>query len=628
MKKLTFVFLFLIIQVSAFSVETKFISSKGFQNIWLWQLSNTSVLDKEYISLPNQTTQRYSTPHLLWSAEKINNNFYFGTGESAAIIKLSPNNSEEIIYSNANQSLVGGIKPYKNGILAGVSPDSQLIYLDNNNKIVTNISLSNNYIWDIVSTGTDSAYILTGMSAAVYEFKNDILSSPITLSNEEHLIKGLYIDKTLWVLGENGLYQLSNNNFIAIASFNGTASGFTYKNNKFYITLSDSSKNIEDPKKDKIQSSLISVNKNGVTETLFATEGFYFTGIGNFKDFIVVGGDQFGFYAFYDLVTKKTEFANLGVGKIIDIFDDNGKLLLLTSDASGLWQIEDQLASEGSFISEVYDTGNVSQWGEFIANISTPPNTSISFFIQSGVTKDTSLWDNWQPISNGQKITVKDARFIRYKAILKSNNKAKPYVYDINFAYAQHNISPIINNLSIVQSNKNSVLAWNAFDPNNDQMEYDIYLAEDGLQKIKITPTPIPSTNFIINQDLFPSGYKRITVVASDKPSNTSSSYLTAEYNSIPILFDNEGPMIEKINVDKKRKKVSVSVTDNLSYIKGFVAIINGTEELFILPVDKMFDNKTENFVFDIPLEETTFLQISVIDSLNNISSKGLTIIP
>ncbi|MGL4561510.1 MAG: hypothetical protein ACRCV0_04395 [Brevinema sp.] len=628
MKTNLLLLLFVLNPLFIFSVETKFIHSKHFENVWLWQLSNTSVQPQSYISLPNETKQLFTTSELLWSAEKINNTFYLGTGEGAKIIKLSKNYQEETIYSNANKSLIGAIKPFGDGILAGVSPESELVQFDNNHQIITNISISNTYIWDIVPHSKTSAYILTGTPAEIYQFSSNTLEHIISLSNEEHLIRGLYEDGSLWVLGETALYNIKDKKATAIASFDGTASGIVYQDKKFYIVLSESIKNIEDPKTEIVQSHLISVTMNGIVEKLFSTQGFYFTGIGVFKDYVVVGGDQFGFYAMYDRITKKTELANLGMGKIIDIFNENNQLVLLTSDQSGLWSIENKLASEGSFISEVYDTGNISSWGKFDSSISTPPNTSISFFVQSGVTKDTSLWADWQPVTIGATIPVQNARFIRFKATLTSDNKAKPYIYEIKFPYTQQNLSPVIENVSIVQSNKDTMLSWTANDPNNDTLEYDVYLADDGMQKIKITTQPIQGTNFLIMNERFPSGYKRITLVASDKPSNATKTALTSEYHSIPILIDNESPIIADIRINKKNKTGSVRVIDQLSVLKQVIVIFNGTKQVSLLPNDGIFDSKEEEFNFEIPLEETTFVQINAVDTAQNIATKGITVIP
>ncbi|MGL4394165.1 MAG: hypothetical protein ACRCS8_02970 [Brevinema sp.] len=629
MKKNWIYALLLLSPISLFSVETKFIHSKNFENIWLWQLSNTSVQPEQYISLPNESQNLLRSKDLFWTAEKINNQFYIGTGESAKILKISANFSkQEEIYSNPDKTLVGAIKSFENGLLVGLSPESELVQFNQNHQVITNIALSNTYIWDIVPTSKTHAYVLAGMPAEIYEYSGKTLTHVLSLSNEEHLIHGIYQGGSLWVLGETALYEVKNNKAIAIASFDGTASSFIYHKNKFYVIMSENIKNPEDPKSDIVNSTLLSVSKDGVVERLYVTKGFYFTGIGAQKDHIVMGGDQFGFYARYDLVTKKTELASLGAGKIIEIFNHNNNLLFMTADESGFWTVGNVLAREGSFISEVYDTGNASSWGRFQANISTPPNTEIKFFIQSGVTKDPDLWRDWQEVKIGQNIPTPKARFIRYKAVLTSDTKAKPYVYEVKFPYTQQNLAPIFDNVTITQSNRDTLVGWVARDPNNDILEFDIYLAEDGMDKIKITPKPVQGTNFLIMNEMFPSGYKRITLVASDKPSNTPKDALTTEYHSIPVLIDSEGPRINPITINKRSKKASVSATDEFSIIKQMLVVIDGADPISILPKDGIFDDTREEFEFDVPVNKTTFIQVHITDAAGNTSTRGTTITP
>ncbi|MGL5956726.1 MAG: hypothetical protein ACRC0X_09075, partial [Brevinema sp.] len=447
---------------------------------------------------------------------------------------------------------------------------------------------------------------------------------------EDHLLEGIYVGNTLWVLGEKGLYKKDQDRFIAIASFQGNASSFVYTNDTFYIihTLTIEASNNQ---QEQIISKLSSVSaQTGLIEELYSLQRFYFTSINIFDKQIILGADQFGLYAFYDLVTQTSYYSSLGEGKILEIFPKNQELVLLTSDTSALWSIDRALSTEGSFVSEVYDATHTAVWGNFNAQISTPPNTRVQFFVQGGVTPNPKYWSDWVSITNMQQVPIPATRYIRYKAILTSDQKAIPYVHSVAFPFTQLNIKPVIDSTKIEQKSNNITFSWTASDANKDLLEYDIFLAEDGLPKIKINQQPLQETNFIFPKEMYPSGYKKITLVANDRPSNSDQTTLTTEYNSLPIMFDGEVPMISDFKVTKTAKNalIEVIVEDQHSIIKEAGYIINGNQTIRLIPTDGIFDSQTESFTFEIPLEEPVFIQLYTVDVALNKSVKGMTVLP
>lgn len=631
MKKILSLLLFMGIATTSFGTETKFITDNTFSDLWLWQLSNTTVTQEKGISLSQKTTKNFQTPHLLWTGGYINNSLYLGTAEASKILKLDENFKETEIFSSTNHSIVSSIIAENDGILFGASPESTLYHLDKNYSIISNTSLSNSYIWDIVPNPKGGYYILTGLDAEVYEYNDFTLSEAITIDVEEHLLQGLYVNDTLWILGEKALYKKQDDRFIAVALLEGTASAFTYTNDTFYVVHSITRE--EDPttgQTEQIISKLTGISLSGAVETLYELNGFYFTSVGVFDKSIIIGADQFGLYAVYDLVTEKSHFSGLGEGKILELFTLNDSLMLLTSDSSALWTMEDSISPTGSFTSEVYDTGRIASWGTFFTKVSTPPKTSVQFFVQSGVTKDPDYWEDWKEITSNQKITTPTARYIRYKATLTSDGDALPYVEEVSFPYTQLNIKPSINVVTVESSGQNIVLNWIASDPNKDTLEYDVYLAEDGLPKIKINIKKLAGTNFTFNKNSYPTGYKKFTIVASDRPSNSDATALTNDYTSIPIMFDSEVPIISDLIINKSAKLVTIkfSVSDAHSIIKNVSYIINGTKTIKLAPIDGIFDSMKEDFTFSIPLNEALFLQINASDNSSNNSAKGVTLLP
>lgn len=630
--KILFLVTLLISQLT-FATETKFISDQGFNKVWLWQLSNSTVNQEKGLSLSSQSTKLYTNSQLIWTGKYINNDFYIGTAETASVIKLNPSYEEEqTIFTSSNHALISAIVPDKNGLLIAASPESTLYHLDNTYKQISNTSLSNTYIWDIIPNPTGGFDILTGLKAEVYTYNNYVLSKPLTIETEEHLLKGMYVNNTLWILGEKGLYKKQNDKLIAVTTFQGDASGFVYTNNSFYVlhTITVEA-NPANNQVEQITSKLSRVSADtGLIEELYSLQGSYFTSIHLHNKKVFIGADQYGLYISYDLVTKKNYYASLGAGKILEIFSKGQELQMLTSDSSALWSLSHNIATEGKFVSEVYDAGNVATWGKFTAQVSTPPNTSIQFFVQHGVTSNPNYWGEWIAITNNQKLPISPTRYMRYKATIKSDGKKAPYIHSIKFPYTELNIAPTITSTKIEPKENSIHFSWTAIDANMDSLEYNIWLASDGLPSVKLTEKPITDTNFIFSQQLLPAGTKKITLIASDRPSNSDQTQLTAEFSSLPIMFDGEIPLISTININKKEKTalVSFSAQDAHSTIKEAFYTINGHTRVNIIPTDGIFDSQNENFSFEVPNKEVSFIQITIIDQASNKATKGTTLLP
>ncbi len=607
--------------------STTFITENGFKSVWLWQLSNTSVTEDKGITLSYQNTNYYKSPDTLWIGKNINNQIYLGTAETATIYQLDQNYQPTEIFTSSNHSLISAIVPDNNGLLVAVSPESCLVHLDNAHQVISNTPVPNTYIWDVIPNPKGGFDILTGLSADVYTYHNYELSSPITIKTEDHLLKGLYVGDTLWVLGERGLYKKNNDQFIAVAMIEGDASSFVYTNGTFYIAHTVTiEKNSANNQQEQYVSKLSSVSAStGLVQEIYSASGFYFTSIHIFDKQIILGADQF--YVIYDLVTKKSLFSGLGESKVLELFTRGQELIAITS--SSLWGINKSQSSEGAFVSEVYDAGNTAIWGAFVAQMSTPANTSVKFFVQGGVTKDPEYWSDWVALTNNQKIPIPSARYLRYKAVLSTTDaKALPYVHTVKFPYTQLNLPPVINSTRISLEDRNLVFSWSASDANQDSLEYTIYLAEDGMPKIKLGVQT--NTNFTFPLSSYPSGTKNITLVVSDRPSNSDQTALTSEFTSLPVMFDGEVPIISDIAVTKQgdTAKISFSVTDQHSIITSVNYILDGKTTVKLIPNDGIFDSLKEDFSFEIPLTEATFLQISVRDASNNRATKGTTLLP
>ena len=609
------------------AVETRTISESGYQNLWLWQLSNTSLVDKEGIALAKESSKTFSTPSLLWTSSLIGGNMYYGAADTARIF-TAQNNVENTIYSNTNKTLISVIAPAQNGFVAASGPDAEFLVFTAGGALTTNIALSNTYVWDVALRPDNGFDVLASLPAQIYTYTNGVLSETTSFPEEEHLIRGQYINTTLWILSEKALYKKEGDKITAVAAFTGTAAGFVYHNDRFYIIQSVTTPPKNPSEKEQISSSLLSVSTNGLTEELLSLNGFFFTAINADKNTVYVGGNQYGLTVAYDIPSRNAQYSSLGTGKVLSIRPQGDNLVMLTADESALWTLYNRPATSGEFISEVYDTQVTSQWGVFTANASILPGTSVQYYVQTGVVPNTDYWSDWVVAVPGSKITAPEGRYVRYRAVLNSSQGRSPVVYGISFPYTQKNIAPKMDRISAERRPGTVYVSWVANDPNKDVLTYDIFLHEIGRERIKINGEPLTSSNYTFLNEQFPSGRKRVTVVASDLQSNAPETALTTELSTLPIVFDSEAPVIGDFTVERnvadKTAVVSFTATDTYSPIQIASYLINGRNPKNIRPTDEIFDSLTENFRIRVPLG--IYLQFQVTDTAGNTASKGLYI--
>ncbi|MGL5255175.1 MAG: hypothetical protein ACRC9L_09320 [Brevinema sp.] len=609
------------------AVETRTISESGYQNLWLWQLSNTSLVNREGIALANESSKVFSTPSLLWTSSIIGGTMYYGAADTARIFMVE-NNTENTIYSNTNKTLISIIAPSQNGFVAASGPDAEFLVFSSGGALTTNIGLSNTYIWDVALRPDNGFDVLASLPAQIYTYTNGQLSETTSFPEEDHLLRGQYINTTLWILSEKALYKKEGSKITAVAAFNGTAASFVYHDNKFYVIQSVTTPPKNSSEKEQVVSSLISVTPEGLTEELLSLQGFFFTAVNADNNTVYIGGNQYGLTISYDIPSRNSHFSSLGTGKVLSIRPQGDNLMMLTADESALWTLYNRPAVKGEFISEVYDTQVTSQWGEFTASASILPGTSVQYYVQTGVIPNTDYWSDWVPVAPGSKIGAPEGRYIRYRAVLNSSQGRSPVVYGISFPYTQRNLAPKMERISAERRPGTVLVTWAASDPNRDTLSYDIFMHEIGRERVKINGEPLTATNYTFYNEQFPSGKKRITVVASDIQSNAPETALKAELTTLPITFDSEAPVIGDFKIERnvadKTAVVSFTATDGYSPIQVVSYLINGRNPKNIRPIDEIFDSLTESFRIRVPFG--IYLQFQVTDTAGNTASKGIYI--
>jgi hypothetical protein len=378
-----------------------------------------------------------------------------------------------------------------------------------------------------------------------------------------------------------------------------------------------------------------------------------------YKGTIILCGEETNgkFYAGEGEDGQIGEFHKNNFSIVADI--DESKVTTLKNIDRDLWMgsgypakiykfTNDKLES-GEYISSVFKGGVSAIWG----NLEYEGEGNIDIFIRGGKKKEVdSSWSEWKKI--GRKITIEEP-FFQWKALLKEDNA---YLKKVRVSYGKENSFPEIKKVGVLpprigtgQADENGAIMgsippeekerlkrmgfyipedaymipegvraiyWEAADPDNDRLLFDIFVSRDSKSWDKIKDN-LRSNSYSLNISAYPDGTYYIKIIARDDLDRTDP--LKSE-KTTSFLVDQTPPVVKGIEKKKIGDSVIVSgtVTDDLSSI---ISVLYSTAETKNLQwkraraVDDLFDEKKEDFVFKVHSKEK-YGAIRVVDRSSN----------
>jgi hypothetical protein len=190
---------------------------------------------------------------------------------------------------------------------------------------------------------------------------------------------------------------------------------------------------------------------------------------------------------------EKSEIARLDHGQILCMLRrQDGSIILGASDPGKLYVLQDRYATRGTVVSEVLDAKLISKWGSLTWRSDTPAGTKLSVAVRSGnVAEPDDTWSDWsaeQSEPPKDAITAPAARYLQYRITLHSETgQVSPALYSIAIRYATSNQAPEITSLEVpdlettnLENPKRLKFKWNAVDPNEDELTFNLYIRKDG----------------------------------------------------------------------------------------------------------------------------------------------------
>ena len=336
------------------------------------------------------------------------------------------------------------------------------------------------------------------------------------------------------------------------------------------------------------------------------------------------------------------DLARAETGQATAFADAPEGFYVATSNTGRLYKLNNQPAAQGTYLSDVLDSGVFSRFGRMEVNAD---GGNYEIFARSGnVENPERNWSDWRKITpNTSTSGVPAARFVQWKAVVdpgaqvdsvginylpvniapvvdeiavepgaRANQNApqpgQPQQITINLPSGQNTLSynqdPATAPLAAVRDRSAVTTRWAAHDENGDELVFDVYVRGDGEKNWRLLRSHITERFYSFDSIRIPDGGYRIRVVASDAPAHMLGDALTSARESDRFIIDTTPPVLTALQGSLQSGVIHAGfvATDQTSPIARAEYSIDAGRWQFLEPVGKLSDSLTEHYDFSVPL--------------------------
>jgi hypothetical protein len=336
------------------------------------------------------------------------------------------------------------------------------------------------------------------------------------------------------------------------------------------------------------------------------------------------------------------DLARAETGQATAFADAPDGFFVATSNTGRLYKLANQPAAQGTYLSDVLDSGVFSRFGRMEVNAD---GGTYEIFARSGnVENPERNWSDWSKITpNTGSSGVPAARFVQWKAVLepgaqvdsvginylpvniapvvdeiavepgaRANQTAPqtgpPQQITINLPSAQNTLSysqdPSTAPLAAVRDRSAVTVRWAAHDENGDELVFDVYVRGEGEKNWRLLRSHVTDRFYSFDSIRIPDGGYRIRVVASDAPAHMLGDALTSARESDRFIIDTTPPVLTALQGSLQSGVIHAGfvATDQTSPIARAEYSIDAGRWQFLEPVGKLSDSLTEHYDFSVPL--------------------------
>ncbi len=560
-------------------------------------------------------------------------NVYLGSGDRGRIHKLTPDGTLTELAETDQVGIHALALDGKGNLLAGTSPDGKLLRVLPDGTCEVLHETGGQYIWAIVRHG-DDFYLGTGADARVLKLDADGQLTEYARLPAAHALALAFVGDDLYVgTSEDGvIYRVGGSGRVeaayeseddAISALAATEDGLMYAGTApngliIRLPLDGGAEQVYD-------------SEERVITCLVPHDGALYAGTGDEGRIlrIVDGGPEPEVSVVADL--DPPQVLSLAVGA-------NGVLVAGTGNMGEVYELATRGQAEGVYESQVLDAERAANWGALSWEAAVPEGAGLDIQTRSGNTSDPdnswSAWSRAYTKADGERVVSPAARFLQFRATLKRSDDAGPVLHGLRVVYLPANREPTIKLSSPEEGaalSKETEIAWQAEDPDEDTLTATIYTSTDGGANWSELAKDLDEAKYKWDTTKAKDGRCALRVVVSDAFSSPGDPK-RAEVTLASVVVDNAPPELMEVETgDVSRERtlpISGYAVDELTQITSVEYRVGDGKFRGVASADGLLDSPTEKFDFTTgPLEPgTQSIELRARDAAGNWATQKLSV--
>ena len=582
---------------------------------------------------------------------------YAGTGDKGVVYKIDQTGKAAVLADTSETNIVALAMDKQGNLIAGTDPGGLVLRISQSGKVFALFDSPTQEIHKLTVTDDGSIYALGINQSSAATTKTASLGTATTTA-------------------------LSGEGVVTISASDDGDTPVVLQATDVSSALPSSSKG---GKADGSRSAVFRILPDGGSEVLWRSNDTVGFGLRPLADgrVLVSTGSKGRIYQIardnsYTLLIQSPE------DQTSTIFALGDQLYATSSNLGRLYKIGRESVSEGTYTSPVRDTKFAGQWGV----ITWRGAGNVELQTRSGNTETPdATWSEWSApyrVSTGDQITSPRARFIQWRAVLRSsaapasaaNHTAPTNAASANaaarlqavvVAYLPRNQAPDISSVTVLPQGialaeqplaidpsiassgldpqlfglvasvpprrffqKGArTLTWQASDPNDDTLNYKVMYRTISDNEWHLLADNLTVAYYTIDGNRLPDGTYLFKVMASDGPGNPAEAALTNEETTDAVEIDNTPPTI-KVTVPAisgQAAEVTFDASDATSRIVRAEYSVDGGAWQLLYPADGVADSAHETYkvrvTFDKPGEH--LIAFRCADSSANVGTSKVT---
>src|SRR5215203_3666533 len=652
-----------------------------------------SISDTGVVMLSPKLNELFNTQQTyVWSSTVDNSgNVFLGTGHDGRLYKITASGTGSLLYDAAELDVTALAIGRDGAVFAGTSPDGKVYRITADGRAEVYFDPGDKYIWSLAVMSDGSLAVGTGDNGKLYRVRAggaNPESSLLVSTNQTHVIslavtaQGDLIAGTdsgglvLRVSPEGKTFALFDTQLREIHALAPAADGSIYA-----LALSDSAATSRGPSTSPVpisqpteggnpstsvtitaidetgaplqgqpgttrsrsdvsnaRSAVFRILPDGATDVVWSspTVTAFSIAPGLQPGSVLIGTADKG--RIYSVTNdgRDTLLLQSPEGQISSLLVKNNQIYAASSNQGKLFRFGSELVNEGTFESPVRDAKLIAAWGR----IWWRGAGAVEMQTRSGNgERPDATWSDWSAAyrsPEGNQISSPRARFIQWRAVVRSTAGTPAWVEDVSVAYLPRNVAPEVLSISVlpigvglqqmiqVTTDPNvessgldpSVFGpvaqvpprrfyqrgarsfqWQAEDRNSDTLEYAIYYRALNEQTFRLLKDKLRDNFYTIDGATLADGRYIIKVIASDGPDNPPGQKLSGERLSEPVDIDNTPPVVKATGqpqITRDSIRVVFAVDDATGKVKKADASLDGGLWLPVFPEDGIADSGHE----------------------------------